>query len=133
MTMELKIVSPEGTVFFGQAQKVFCRTVNGDVCVLPRHCNYCVPLALGEARVTDAEGNVLSGACAGGILTVVDGRVFVAASTFEWKQDIDLDRAKAALERAKQTLSQSVLDPEERNRYEAKLNRARLRIEVASL
>jgi len=133
MTMELKIVSPEGTMFFGQAQRFFCRTVNGDVGILPRHCNYCVPLGLGEVCVTDADGNILHGACTGGMLIVIDGRVFVAANTFEWEDDIDLDRAKAALERAKKALSQSMLDPEERNRYEAKLNRARLRIEIANL
>lgn len=133
MTMELQIVSPDGQAFAGQAQKFFCRTVNGDVGILPRHCNYCVPIALGEARLTDAEGNVRRGACVGGLLTVLDGKVFVAANTFEWEDEIDLDRAKNALERAKETLAKSVIEPDERARYEAKLRRAKLRIEVASL
>ena len=56
-TYHLQIVTPDRMVYDGEAEKIILRTVNGDVCILPHHIDYAVPLAIGEAKVTDGQGN----------------------------------------------------------------------------
>ena len=74
MTFELQIVTPDGLIFEGEAEKLFCRTIAGDVCILARHCNYMTALGMGEARVTMADGTVRRAACIGGMLAVTGGK-----------------------------------------------------------
>ena len=62
-TFHLQIVTPDRMVFDGQAERVIVRTAGGDVCILPRHIDYMAPLGIGQARVTDAQGNTRCAAC----------------------------------------------------------------------
>ena len=80
----LQIVTPDRKVFDGEAEKIIVRTLGGDVCILARHIDYAAPLGIGEARVTDAEGNTRVAACSGGMLGVSGGEVRVMATTFEF-------------------------------------------------
>ena len=52
MTFPIQIVTPDGLIFDGQAERLFCRTIAGDVCILARHCDYMTALGMGEARLT---------------------------------------------------------------------------------
>lgn len=130
MTFPLQIVTPDKPVFDGMAEKIIVRTITGDVCILARHIDYAAPLAIGEARVTDENGSTRIAACNSGLISVSDGKVRVLATTFEWADEIDVERAKRAQETAENQLSKtSPTDP----RYavlEAKLKRALLRINV---
>ena len=129
-TFHLQIVTPDRKVFDGEAEKIIVRTLGGDVCILARHIDYAAPLGIGEARVTDAEGNTRIAACSGGMLGVSAGEVRVMATTFEWAEDIDLARAEKAQQLAKEKLE--TLDRLDRDFAvtEAKLKRALARIHV---
>lgn len=94
-TFHLQIVTPDRMVFDGQAERIIVRTLRGDVCILARHIDYAAPLGIGEARVTDADGVTRVAACSGGMIGVDAGEVRVMATTFEWADDIDLERASA--------------------------------------
>ena len=48
----LQIVTPGGRAFDGAAEKLFCRTIVGDVAILARHCDYLTAVGMGEARFT---------------------------------------------------------------------------------
>ena len=126
----LQIVTPDRMAFDGQAASIIVRTVNGDVCILPHHIDYATPLGIGEARVTDEEGRERIAACNGGLLSVNNNEVRVMAITFEWKDDIDLDRARQAQEAAQEQLE--ALDRKDREYVlaEARLKRAITRIRV---
>ena len=80
----LQIVTPDRLIFDGQAEKIIVRTVGGDVCILARHIDYAAPLGIGEARITDAEGNIRVAACSGGMISVSGGEARVMCTTFEW-------------------------------------------------
>ena len=95
-TFHLQIVTPDRMVFDGQAERIIVRTLRGDVCILARHIDYAAPLGIGEARVTDADGVTRVAACSGGMIGVDAGEVRVTATTFEWADDIDLERAQRA-------------------------------------
>ena len=129
-TFHLQIVTPDRKAYDAQAERIIVRTVNGDVCILSRHIDYVTPLGIGEARVTDEQGNVRRAACAGGMLSVANNVVRVMATTFEWEDEIDLERAKAAQEKAQQKLTQMARDDAKYTIIEAKLKRALNRIQI---
>ena len=129
-TFHLQIVTPDRMVFDGEAEKIILRTVGGDVCILARHIDYAAPLGIGEARVTDAEGNTRIAACSGGMLGVSAGEARVMATTFEWADEIDLQRAERAHEAAQTRLEKLNRDDKEYAVVEAKLKRALVRMSV---
>lgn len=127
-TFHLQIVTPDRKVFDGEAKKIIVRTLGGDVCILARHIDYAAPLGIGEARVTDAEGNTRIAACSGGMIGVSAGEVRVMATTFEWAEEIDLARAERAQQAAKEKLNAMERHDQEFAVTEAKLKRALARI-----
>ena len=129
-TFRLQIVTPDRMVFDGQAERIVLRTVNGDVCILARHIDYAAPLGIGEATVTDAAGQTRMAACNGGLLSVSGGDVRVLATTFEWREDIDVARAEKAQQNAEEQLRALQRDDQNYALVEAKLKRAMTRLHV---
>ena len=130
-TFHLQIVTPDRLVFDGEARQIILRTVGGDAAILAGHIDYSAPLGIGEAKLTDAEGNERSAACQGGLVTVSGGQVWVMATTFEWAEDIDADRAQRAKERAEQ-LIEKAKDQRELELAQARLKRALTRLQVTA-
>lgn len=129
-TYHLQIVTPDGLYFDGQAEKLVVRTTTGDVCIMSRHINYMAALGMGMATLV-AGGETRHAACIGGMLTVHDDEVKLVASTYEWAEEIDLERAKQAANRAEAILaSRSRLTDQEIALAEAKLKRALVRQSV---
>ena len=127
-TFHLQIVTPDRMAFDGQAEQIILRTVNGDVCILAHHIDYATPLGIGEARVTDDQGRTRVAACNGGLLSVHDNEVRVMAITFEWEDDIDLERARRAESAAQEQLQALAREDQDFAVAEAKLKRAMARI-----
>ena len=127
----LKIVTPDGLQFDGEAEELVVRTIDGDMGILAGHINCVTSLGMGRALVVTAEGK-REAACIGGILSVLDGTVHLVPTTFEWADQIDLQRAEAAEQRARKTLENKHLDEVELRLAEAKLKRALVRKSVAS-
>ena len=124
----LQVVSLDGLDFEGEVQKIMLRTIDGDVEILARHTDYCTAIGMGTARVTMGNGQERKAACIGGMLSVMNGEVRVLPTTWEWSEDIDLQRAKEAKAKAEERLKDQMLDKEARIRAEAKLYRALVRI-----
>ena len=127
-TYHLEVVSMDGLDFDGEVQKLLLRTIDGDVEILARHTDYCTAIGMGTARVTMADGTERKAACIGGMLSVLKGEVKVFPTTWEWSEEIDIERAKAAKAKAEERLSDQLLDKEARIRAEAKLYRALVRL-----
>ncbi len=85
--IHLTIVTPEGSYFEGDAQRVMARTTGGDVAILPHHIAYTAALGSGEARVTETDGTVRRAEVDGGILHVADDDVQVITNHFRWKDE----------------------------------------------
>lgn len=129
-TFPLRIGTPDGLMFDGEVERVKCRTVTGDLAILANHCNFCTALGMGEAYIRLEDGTNKFAACIGGMLSVMDGSCSLLATTWEWKEDIDLERAEQAKKEAEEKLAKSDLSKEERSSTEAKLRRALVRISV---
>ena len=121
-TFRLRIVTPDGLVFEGDAEKLIVRTSEGDHCILARHINYMVPLGMGLATVV-AEGETKHAACIGGALSVLEGEATLVASAFEWAEDIDVARARESARHAENILAER----DRRTEHEVAMAEARLR------
>ena len=131
-TFSLKIVTPDGLIYDGQAQRLTVRTTTGDLCVLARHINCVAPLGMGRASVVDESGSVRYAAYIGGMLSVVEGEVNLVPTTFEWAESIDAARAQASQERAEKVLQNKEASEADIRLAEARLHRALVRKSVAS-
>ena len=129
-TFPLRIGTPDGLLFEGNVERVICRTVSGDLAILARHCNYCTALGMGEASVVMEDGSRRTAACIGGMLSVMNGKCRVLATTWEWKEDIDEERAEKAKIRAEKLLEDKNMDERDYRMAEARLKRALLRLDV---
>ena len=127
----LKIVTPDGVQYDGEAQELVVRTTTGDTGILAGHINYVAPLGMGEATVV-VDGERRHAACIGGMVSVVDGKVTLLPTTFEWSHNIDLERAKASEQRAKNVLENKSSSDTELIMAQARLKRALVRKGVAS-
>ena len=130
MTFPLKIVTPDGLIFDGQADKLIVRTTTGDVAILARHINAVFPLGMGQA-VLEADGKRRTAACIGGLLSIVDGSVSLVPTTFEWSDQIDADRAAKSQQRAEGILNNKDATDADIRLAEARLKRALIRKSVA--
>ena len=131
MTFPLKIVTPDGLIFDGQADKLIVRTTQGDMGILARHINCVCPLGMGQA-IVESEGQRRTAACIGGLLSIADGTVTLVPTTFEWSDQIDADRAEKSQKRAESILSSKDASDTELRLAEARLKRALIRKSVAS-
>ena len=126
----LKIVTSDGLIFDGMAEKIIVRTVTGDMAVMARHINCVTPLGMGRA-VVESDGSRKIAACTGGMLSVKDGAVTLVPTTFEWAGDIDLARAQKAAQKAEALLAnRDQLTSQEIAVAEARLKRALIRQDV---
>ena len=128
---QLKIVTPDGLQYEGQAEEVVVRTTTGDMGILAGHINCVAPLGMGRATFI-IEGQRRYAACIGGILSVHNGQVTLVPTTFEWAEEIDAERADRAAERAKTVIAGKTSSDAELALAEAKLKRALVRKSVAS-
>ena len=103
-SFNLKIVTPYGVHYEGEAEAITVRTVTGDVSIWPNHSNTVTALDVGRCSVV-INGEKRVGVCNRGLLNVTKNNVEVLAATFEWKEDIDLERAQSELERRKKELA----------------------------
>ena len=127
----LKIVTPDGLIYDGEAEKLVVRTTGGDVCILARHLDYVAPLGMGMA-IVEQNGKRRMAACIGGMLSVKGGDVTLVPTTFEWAENIDLKRAEASYDRAAKALKKDNASDTEIALAEARMRRALVRKSVVS-
>lgn len=127
--LQVSIVTAERVVHEGQADLVYAPGAEGDMGILPRHMRLLTALRPGELRVV-SDGEEYLMAVGGGFLEVTPQRVTVLADQAERSDEIDLERAQEALERARQRMEEE-LEPEDRARAFAAIQRAQVRIRIA--
>ena len=127
----LKIVTPDGVCFDGQVEELIVRTTTGDVGILAGHINFVAPLGMGQAVIIE-NGRKRYGACIGGMVSMVDGKVTLLPTTFEWAEQIDLERAAQSQSRAEQILADKSAADTDIILAKARLKRALVRKGVAT-
>ena len=127
-TFRLQVVSMDGLEYDGEVERIKLRTIHGDLAILARHMNYVTAIGMGTATVVFEDGTERKAACIGGMLSMMNNHCRVIPTTWEWGDEIDLERAMEAKKRAEERLQDSNLDLVQRVNAEAKLYRALVRI-----
>jgi F-type H+-transporting ATPase subunit epsilon len=129
-TMNVSVVTPDGTVFEGEVEMVSARAQSGELGILPGHIPLVAPLDIGAVRLKN--GNTVQlVAVSGGFLEVRPDQVTILAEAGELPTDIDVVRARAAKERAERRLDEAKKDENDFQRAQYALRRAINRIEIS--
>ncbi|NNE34899.1 MAG: ATP synthase F1 subunit epsilon [Rhodothermales bacterium] len=123
----VEIVAPSGRIFQGEAQGVQAPGVEGSFEVLLNHAPMIAAFEIGQIRLTLPDGEHILFATSGGFIEVLNNNISILAETAESGSEIDLERAQLAEKRALEKLD-AARNQEEREAYEAALNRARNRV-----
>lgn len=105
-TFQLEIVTPEKTVYSGEVESLRAPGTEGGFGVLAGHHPMLASLRIGEMVFSEGEQGPKSVAIGGGFAEVQRDRVTVLAETAEFAQDIDVSRAEASMDRARERLAQ---------------------------
>jgi F-type H+-transporting ATPase subunit epsilon len=130
--IRLEIVTPEKIVVNEDAQIVMAPGVLGEFGVLIGHTPFLTALKAGALRYTDTQGGEHVVFVSGGFAEALPNKVTILAESAERRRDIDLERARAAVERARQRLAEQRSKAEiDFVRAQAALQRALLRMKIA--
>ena len=99
--MQVELVAADRLVWSGEAKMVIARTTEGDVGILPNHAPMLSLMVDGIVDVTTSEGETWIAAVDAGFLSVAGNRISVLAEHAEMSHDIDLEKARADLERCR--------------------------------
>jgi F-type H+-transporting ATPase subunit epsilon len=125
----LTIVTPERVVFEDKVISLVAPGSEGYLGVLTDHAPLITALIPGKLTVKDKEGKEQIFCVSGGFLEVSNNIATVLADAVETPVEIDVDRARAALDRAKERLQTK--NPEiDHARAQAALSRALNRIKI---
>ncbi len=111
--MQVELVAADRLVWSGQATMVIARTTEGDVGILPNHAPVLSLMVDGIIDVRTAEGETWVAAVDTGFLSVANNRISILSEHAEMSHDIDLEQARADLERAT-TAGELISEPKER-------------------
>ncbi|HZL98241.1 MAG TPA: F0F1 ATP synthase subunit epsilon, partial [Terriglobales bacterium] len=122
-TIRLELVTPERLVLSEEVDEVVLPGYEGEFGVLPGHTQFLAILNIGMMRYRQG-GAMVKIALGGGFAEVNHDRVVVMADTAERTEEIDVERAQRARDRAEARLKEMSLDDETYAKVYAELQRA---------
>jgi len=128
--LKLEIVTPYGLIFSEEVDEVTASGSEGEFGVLPGHVPFVTTLKIGMLIAkTVQESKIFF--VNWGYAEIGADKVLVLADSAEKSEEIDVERAKAAMKRAEERLKKA--EEVDFHRAEASLERAAARIQVAQL
>ncbi|MEC0311323.1 F0F1 ATP synthase subunit epsilon [Paenibacillus lautus] len=129
-TILLEIVTPDRLVYSEQVNSVTVRGVEGELGILPGHISFVTPLQIAPVYVKIGNQRTPF-AVQGGFVEVRKDKIVILGESAEKAEEIDLERAEAAKERAETRLNaKGRQDEVDHRRAEMALQRAMNRIKV---
>jgi F-type H+-transporting ATPase subunit epsilon len=102
--LTVSLVAPDREIWSGAAKFVVARTTEGEIGILPDHEPLLALLSEGAVvQIDTMDGQKIVAAVHGGFLSVDSNIVKILAQVSELGSDVDVTRAKAALEKARLT------------------------------
>ncbi len=103
-TFKVSIITPERTFYEGEATMIEFNTVEGEIGVYPKHIPLTTVIAPGICTIHEAESQKKA-AIHAGLATVLPDEVTLLAEIAEWPEEIDLERARSAEDRARERIA----------------------------
>lgn len=129
--IKIKVITPERVLFEGDVDKFIVKSNGevGDFEILPNHIPFCATIGLGGVKLFLTGGELKEATLFGGFVLVEKNAATIMAEVAEWPEEIDLERALAAKQRAEENLKKDNMDYA---RARAALTRAASRIALYS-
>lgn len=103
--IRVEVVSPERVLFSGEARQVITRTLDGgEIAFLPGHASFLGALVENHTRIYMSDGTVQDLAVHGGFVEVAPDHVTILSDAAELSGEIDVERARKALQRAEDAM-----------------------------
>ncbi|WP_141430976.1 F0F1 ATP synthase subunit epsilon [Bacillus sp. 03113] len=128
-TIKVSVVTPDGPVYESDVDMVITKAQSGELGILAGHIPLVAPLQIGAVRLKKG-GNYEFIAVSGGFLEVRPEQVTILAQAAETAEEIDVERANRAKERAEERIHAQKLENIDFKRAELALQRAINRISV---
>ncbi|MEM9747614.1 MAG: ATP synthase F1 subunit epsilon [Actinomycetota bacterium] len=110
-SLTVELVSPESVVFSGEANMVITRTLGGgEIAFQAGHAPFVGALVENHARIFLTDGSIQDVAVHRGFVEVAEDRVSILSDNAELAEDIDVDRAREALERHEKVLREEEIE-----------------------
>ena len=126
----MRLVTPSRLLLDEEVDEVTAPGALGEFGVLPKHISFLTLLEVGEMSYKQG-GERHHLALSGGYAEVLDEVMTVLAGAAEYSDEIDIERARAARERAEKRMAELSQEDKEFAAAEAALRRALVRLQVA--
>lgn len=130
-SFHLEIVTPDRLFFSEDVDSVIVKGIEGDLAILKGRAPVTTPLGIGKVRIFKGNEEKVA-AIVDGYISVVNEKTTIVTEAAEWPDEIDVDRATAAKERAENRLKDKS-DNLDIARAELALKKAINRLEVSNL
>jgi F-type H+-transporting ATPase subunit epsilon len=130
MNLELEIITPQKVLYKGEVRSVTVPGTLGSFQILYDHAPLISTLEVGVIKIKNAENTTEYYATSGGTVEVLKNKILILADSLEFAEDIDIERAKGAMQRAKERL-ENKNEKVDVARAEAALARAVNRLQIA--
>lgn len=100
----LEVISPERIFYDGDVEMVELTTIEGDIGVYANHIPLTTIVAPGIMTITESGGQTKEAAVLEGFMEITQDKVTILAQSCEWPDEIDINRAKEAKERAERRI-----------------------------
>ena len=131
-TFHLEIVTPKRIVFKGEVTSFSAPGVEGGFQVLHSHAPMLASLKIGKVKISEANGTESHYAISGGFIEVRENKAILLAETAERTDEIDIERVKAARDRALKRLAEKYPETD-LERAKLALYRALNRLKIAGV
>lgn len=128
-TFHLEIVVPDRAFYSDDVQELVVKTPDGEIGILKGHIPMVVAVSIGPVKIKK-DDEWTHAFISEGFMEVTAHKTIVLADSAEWPEEIDVERAKAAEERARERL-RTQLDHLEYARAQTALQRAISRLKVS--
>lgn len=102
--LHLEIISPDRVFLDEEVDTAVVRTASGDMGLMNNHIPMVAPMGIGRIRIIQ-DGKERDAACANGIVKIRGDHAMVITDAVEWIEEIDIERARKARERAEERLN----------------------------
>jgi F-type H+-transporting ATPase subunit epsilon len=128
--INVEIITPTRNAFKGSVKSITVPGSLGNFQILYNHAPLMSSLEIGRIKVEDLEGNRSEYCTGGGTVEVRENKILVLADSCEKSDEIDIERAKRSIERAKERLSSAKKGDFDQIRAELSLQRALNRLKL---
>ena len=126
----VEVITPDKQAYSGNAKSVTIPGSMGSFQVLYNHAPILSSFEIGAIKIVEPDDKTTLYATGGGTVEVLDNKVLILAESFEAPEEIDVERARKALERAKERLAKKKDAEIDEIRAEAALKRAINRLKL---